>query len=70
MNGVQASLNEGADINYNKVNTHIHIKHSFLNDICNKIKCIKHTCSRIAGNFASLMFCVKGNLKFCEIFCK
>ena len=32
MNGVQASLNEGADINY-KVNTHIHIKHSFLNDI-------------------------------------
>ena len=27
MNGVQSSLNEGADINY-KVNTHIHIKHS------------------------------------------
>ena len=67
MNGVQASLNEGADINY-EVNTHIHIKHSFLNNICNKIKCIKHTCSRIPGNFASLMFCIKGNLKFCKIF--
>ena len=65
MNGVQASLNEGANINY-KVNTHIHIKHSFCNVTCNKIKCIKH--SRIPGNFASLMFCVKGNLKFCEIF--
>ena len=67
MNGVQASLNEGADINYNKVNTHIHIKHSFLNDKCNKIKCMH---SHIPGNFASLMFCVKGNLKFCKIFCK
>ena len=61
MNGVQASLNEGADINY-KVNTHIHIKYSFLNDIhvCNKIKCMH---SHIPGNFALLMLCEN----FCKI---
>ena len=59
MNGVQASLNEGADINY-KVNTHIHIKHSFLNDICNKIKCMH---SHIPGNFSLLMLCEN----FCKI---
>ena len=40
MNGVQASLNEGADINYNKVNTHIHIKHSFLNDNATKLNAL------------------------------
>ena len=70
MNGVQASLNEGADINYNKVNTHIHIKHSFLNNNATKLNALTIHVAVYQEIFASLMFCVKGNLKFCKFFCK